>query len=79
MTQDEEKYYEHYFDTFASEGWKQFIEDMAGLEESVNDLASINDADKFFLSKGQLMIIRRILNFEDAMKKAYQEAKEYDE
>jgi hypothetical protein len=76
MTQDEEKYYEHYFDTFASEGWKQFIEDMEGLEESVNDLASINDADKFFLSKGQLMIIRRILGFENTMKKLYQMQKE---
>jgi hypothetical protein len=79
MTQDEEKYFENYFDTFATQGWKQFIEDMEGLEETVNDLASINDADKFFVSKGQLVIIRRILNFQDAMLKAYQEAKEYDE
>jgi hypothetical protein len=76
MTQDEEKYFEHYFDTFASEGWKQFIEDMAGLEESVNDLASINDADKFFVSKGQLTIVRRILGFENAIKEAYQMQKE---
>jgi heme oxygenase len=78
MTQDEERYFEAYFDLFASQGWKQFIEDMDGLEESINDLASINDAENFHLRKGQLQIVRRILGFESAIKTAYQDQKEYD-
>lgn len=76
MTQDEERYYEAYFDTFASKGWKQFIEDMQGLEETLNDLASINDADSFFLRKGQAQIVARILGFQSAVERSYKDAKE---
>ena len=79
MTQDEERYFEAYFDLFSSQGWKQFIEDMDGLDDTINDLASINDADNFFLRKGQLQIVRRILGFESAIKNAYQDNKENEQ
>lgn len=75
MTQDEERYFESYFDLFSTQGWKQFIEDMDGIQETLNDILSIKDSDDYLVRKGQAQIVNRILGFEDAIKFAYKEQK----
>jgi hypothetical protein len=64
MTPEEEKYYEHYADLFATQGWKQFIEDMVSNFEGLNQVQNIKDSDSLFYTKGQLDTLARIVNFQ---------------
>ena len=71
MTDKElQRYYEESFDTFASQGWKYFLEDMVTLLEALNDFDSVEDVETLYFRKGQLDIIKliksRVSDFENA-------------
>jgi len=69
-TQD---YFDRYFDLFASQGWKQFIEDMEDNRTLMSDLLTIKDANDLYYRKGQLEVLNRIVNFQLAIENAYKE------
>jgi len=69
-TQD---YFDRYFDLFASQGWKQFIEDMEDNRTLMSDLLTIKDANDLYYRKGQLEVLNRIVNFQLAIETAYEE------
>lgn len=73
MDKDTEQYFERYFDLFATDGWKQFIEDMKENKESLSDILSIKDANEFFHRKGQINVLSLILNFQDAIEQSFKE------
>ena len=72
--QDKElqEYYEESFDTFASRGWKYFIEDMETLITALNEFDTVEDVETLWFRKGQLDILKLIKNrmsdFENAWK-----------
>lgn len=73
MDKDLERYFETYFDLFASEGWKQFIEDTEGNINLVSDLMSVKDANDLYYRKGQLETLNRIVNFKELIERSYKE------
>lgn len=75
MTNDEEKYFEDYFDTFATPGWKQFMDEMQEIQDELNNLLNVTSADDFLSKKGQAQILNRILNFQSAIERVYKDQK----
>jgi len=71
VDKDTQQYFDRYFDLFASEGWKQFIEDMEGNRELMSDLMTVKDANDLFYRKGQVDILNRIVNFQDSIENAH--------
>jgi hypothetical protein len=72
MTQQEELYYNNFFDLFSSEGWKQLLEELTVREQAI-DVSHINNVESLFQVKGELGIIRMLLNFERFIESAYEE------
>jgi hypothetical protein len=73
MDKELQEYYEHYFDLFASKGWKQFIEDMESNREALSDMMTVKDANELFFRKGQLHVLNTMLNFKETIEAAYEE------
>lgn len=71
MDKDTQQYFDKYFDLFASEGWKQFIEDMEGNRDLMSDLMTVKDANDLFYRKGQVDVLNRIVNFQDSIENAH--------
>jgi hypothetical protein len=73
VDKDTQDYFDNYFDLFASEGWKQFIEDMEDNRTLMSDLLTVKDANDLYYRKGQLETLNRIVNFQLAIETAYKE------
>lgn len=73
MDKELEKYYNNYFDLFASEGWLQFVQEITEALSSVNDISTIQDANEFFFKKGKVDVYTQIVNFKDLIERSYQE------
>ncbi len=71
MDKDTQQYFDRYFDMFASEGWKQFIEDMEGNRDLMSDLMTVKDANDLYYRKGQVDVLNRMVNFQDSIENAY--------
>lgn len=76
MTQEEEKYYEHYFNMFSTDGWKQLVEE---IQESINAyrIEDIKDDKALFTTQGELTVLQRIAFFETTIRNAYDHTLEY--
>jgi hypothetical protein len=72
MTPEEQKHYNNYFDLFSSEGWKQLLEELKAREQSY-DLSHVNNVETLWQFKGELGVIRMLLNFESFIESAYEE------
>lgn len=71
--QELQQYYEESFDCFASKGWTFFIEDMENLNTALDDLSSVEDIENLYFRKGQLDIIKLILNRKNDFENAWSE------
>jgi len=71
VDKDTQQYFDRYFDMFASEGWKQFIEDMEGNRDLMSDLMTVKDANDLYYRKGQIDVLNRMVNFQDSIENAY--------
>jgi len=74
MSPEDEKYYENYFDLFLTDGWKQFIEDLADSANSFDVRNIKTEADLKYV-QGQLMVLDRMIGFADSMRTAYDDIK----
>ena len=66
-----QEYYEALFTTFSTDGWKLFIEDMQSNFDTLNNVANIADAKELHFKQGQLSALSTLINFETAMRNAY--------
>ncbi len=73
MTREEQIYYDNYFELFGSSGWSQLLEELKD-REATYDLAYISDERTLYQAKGELGIIRMVLNFEQFIEQGYEEA-----
>ena len=78
MTPELEKYYETYFDLFTTDGWKQFIEDVAENAKAF-DVRNVPDEKALKFVQGQLLIMDKLLNWEASVEMAYNQVKEESE
>lgn len=77
MTPELQKYYETYFDLFATEGWKQFIEDV---KESAGtfDVRNVQDEAALKFVQGQLTIMDKISNWDNMVNTAFEQLQDED-
>jgi hypothetical protein len=73
MNRELEKYYEGQFDMFISTGWKDLIEDLSKLRESVSDITKVEDAQSLHFRQGQIDILDLLLNRKVMCEKSFEE------
>lgn len=73
MDEELTKYYENLLTLFATEGWKQFQEDISDNMEILQDITTIPDEKQFWFRRGQIEAVQRILNYEDAIVNSYED------
>ena len=73
MDKELTRYYEESFDTFASQGWIYFLEDMETLQKAIDDLSSVENVETLWFRKGQLDILNLILERKKSFEAAWEE------
>lgn len=73
MTPELQHYYEDRFSMFATPGWLALIEDVTSMEKVADSLNGITDEKSLHFSRGELSIMRWILNLKAMSEKAYVE------
>lgn len=73
MGKDLERYYEEAFSMFASQGWKDLVDDMKALKSEVTKIENIKDDKDLWFRKGQLDILDLIVNRKQMCEKVYEE------
>ena len=70
MSPEENKYYDNYFDIFATDGWKQFIEEINDILDK-HRIEDIKNEQHLAFIKGERDALFRIRRFEQGIKTAY--------
>jgi hypothetical protein len=64
------KYYDNYFDLFATDGWKQFIEEINEILDK-HRIEDIKDEKHLAFVKGERDSLFRVRRFEQGIRTAY--------
>lgn len=76
MDKDLERWYEQQFALFAEPGWKDFIDQVQEIRDSVDKLNRLVTPEDLYRAKGELKNIDWILGWPRAVEAAYNAAKE---
>ena len=76
MTPELQKYYEERFSTMATEGWKDLMEDIDNMINSLNNISTIPDEKSLQFKKGELSILVWLKTFKQVSTQAYEELNE---
>lgn len=76
MTPELQAYYEAQFDLFVERGWEDFIEDVQGVKAALPTIEQISTEAQLHYVKGQLDIIKWVLQRRELIGKAYEDLKE---
>ena len=71
-----QKYYEARFDTMATEGWKDLMEDIDTMIESLNNINTIPDEKSLQFKKGELSILTWLRTLKEVSERAFEELNE---
>lgn len=72
MNKDLQDYYESYFETFATKGWKQLMEEV---DDSIDSFKvdNINDERELMVARGQLSQLRSLKGLQAMIEQAYED------
>lgn len=76
MTPELQKYYEDRFSTMATDGWKDLMEDIDTMIESLNNISTIPDEQTLHFKKGELSILTWLRTLKEVSERAYEELNE---
>ena len=76
MDRELQDYYENRFGLFGTKGWKELIEDVEKIKESVDSLRGADTLEQLYFKKGELSILNWLLNLEDSSKEVYDQLQE---
>ena len=76
MTPELQKYYEARFDLMSKEGWKDLMEDIDTMIESLNNISTIPDEKSLHFKKGELSILTWLRTLKQVSERAYEELNE---
>lgn len=62
MDKELQTYYEESFSMMASQGWQLLMEDLEKLKQQVENIRTVEDAQKLYYRQGQLDILDLMLN-----------------
>ena len=75
MDQELQQQYDHYFEMFATQGWKQFVEDLEDIFNGFR-IEDIKDDVDLANIQGQLKVLKQILYFEDSIRRTHDDLME---
>jgi len=78
VTTDLEKFFEDYRSLFRSDGWKLFTEELQVTLQAVDSVVAAKDEQDLYFRKGQLAVINNILNLENQIEVAADQAEQDD-
>jgi len=70
LDQELQQQYDHYFEMFATQGWKQFVEDLEDISDNFR-IEDIKDDVDLANIQGQLKVLKQILYFEDSIRRTH--------
>ena len=70
MSPEENKYYDNYFDLFATDGWKQFIEEINDILDK-HRIEDIKNEQHLAFIKGERDALFRVRRFEQGIRTSY--------
>ena len=73
MTPELQKYYESRFEMMSQEGWKDLMEDIDKVIESINNISTIDTEKDLQFKKGELSILTWLKNLKEISERAYEE------
>jgi hypothetical protein len=76
MTSELQKYYEARFDTMSTQGWKDLMEDIDTMIESLNNISTIPDEKSLHFKKGELSILTWLRTLKEVSERAFEELNE---
>ena len=72
MDKELEQYYEDRFTMFTTKGWKDLVEDIQKIKDTIK-VEDIPDEKTLFARKGELRIMNWLLNLKDVSEQAHQD------
>lgn len=76
MTPDLQKYYEARFDMMSMDGWRDLMEDIDTMINSLNNISTIPDEKSLQFKKGELSILTWLKTLKEVSERAYEELNE---
>ena len=76
MSPELQKYYENRFDMMSKEGWKDLMEDIDTMIESLNNISTIPDEKSLQFKKGELSILTWLRTLKEVSERAFEELNE---
>ena len=68
-----QKFYEQAFSMMATQGWRDFMEDILKVKTNYNDLSTVTDTQDLYFRKGQLDILNWLLGLKGSYEKTYED------
>jgi len=76
MSPELQKYYEARFDLMSKDGWKDLMEDIDTMIESLNNISTIPDEKSLQFKKGELSILTWLRTLKEVSERAFEELNE---
>ena len=76
MTPELQHYYESRFDMMSTDGWKDLMEDIDNMVNSLNNISTIPDEKSLQFKKGELSILTWLKTLKQVSTQAYEELNE---
>lgn len=76
MSPELQKYYTNRFEMMGGQGWKDLIEDIDKMIESLNNISTIPDEKSLQFKKGELSILTWLKTLKEVSNRAYEELNE---
>jgi hypothetical protein len=74
MDKELEQYYDDMREMFNSKGWQCLVDDLKDNLSNVDSLVNVKDAEDLWFRKGQTQILSFLINLEDNIKIAQEQA-----
>lgn len=76
MAPELQSYYENRLDMMSTPAWKDLIEDIEAMLLSTNDISSIQDEKTLHYRRGEISMMRWILNLQSISEATYNQLKD---
>ena len=76
MTPELQHYYESRFSMMGNDGWKDLMEDIDTMINSLNNISTISDEATLHFKKGELSILTWLRTLKEVSERAYEELNE---
>ena len=77
MDKELQQYYEDRFSMFTTKGWKDLVEDIEKIKETIK-IEDIQDEKTLFARRGELRIMNWLINLKDVSEQAHQDLENED-